>query len=374
MKYMGSKRAMLTNGLGEILQNEVVRNDRFVDLFSGSGAVSTYVAQNFHVPVAAVDLQLYSAILTSAVVGRRRRLRWECLWNDWESRAIEIFQSRKVPRLSTFGPSEISHARDWCARTRKLPITRAYGGHYYSPEQAVWIDALRTSLPSGRIAKTTALAALIRAASQCAAAPGHTAQPFQPTRTALPYLQEAWSRDVAQKTKAAFGCLSDTFALRRGAAYVADANKFSRRLRQGDLVFIDPPYSGVQYSRFYHVLETIAHGECGSVDGVGRYPDVMRRPKSMYSMRSESSRALSELLWNISNRKARAILTFPNHNCSNGLSGTQVRSISSQYFSVSEYLVDSKFSTLGGNNRDNMSPSSRAARHDAKELVLILDP
>ncbi|MCB9133375.1 MAG: DNA adenine methylase [Anaerolineales bacterium] len=29
-------------------------------------------------------------------------------------------------------------------------------------------------------------------------------------------------------------------------------------LNNNDLVFVDPPYSSVQYSRFYHVLETVA--------------------------------------------------------------------------------------------------------------------
>src|SRR5207245_3922435 len=100
--------------------------------------------------------------------------------------------------------SIVADFRDWCNGQGELPITNAYGGHYYSPRQAVWIDALRANLPSREPAKTVAHAALIQAASQCAAAPGHTAQPFQPTRTAKRFIEEAWSKDIVAKTKTAF--------------------------------------------------------------------------------------------------------------------------------------------------------------------------
>jgi integrase len=47
MKYMGSKRAMLQNGLGTLLEQEIVGAKRFVDLFTGSSAVALHVAQKF---------------------------------------------------------------------------------------------------------------------------------------------------------------------------------------------------------------------------------------------------------------------------------------------------------------------------------------
>ncbi len=70
MKYMGSKRWMLQNGLGDLIAREVRGAARFVDLFSGSGAVSTHVAMKYEVPVTAYDLQTFSTVLTRAVVGR----------------------------------------------------------------------------------------------------------------------------------------------------------------------------------------------------------------------------------------------------------------------------------------------------------------
>jgi len=375
MKYMGSKRAMLQNGLGDLLRREIDNTPRFVDLFTGSGSVAIHVARNFSIPVLALDLQSYSAILTAAVVGREAPLLWQPFWEEWLRRASVKFKAQRIPTADKLTQPIVADLRAWCDEQKKLPITKAYGGHYFSPRQAVWIDALRTSLPKLEPAKIVTLAALIQAASQCAAAPGHTAQPFQPTRTAKSYIEEAWNKSVVDKTKAAFELLASQFAQQRGKAKVADANEAAVDLQKNDLVFIDPPYSGVQYSRFYHVLETIAHGCCGTVSGVGRYPVPELRPHSKYSLVSQSTDALDDLLSIVATRRARAILTFPDHDCSNGLSGDLVRAIAVKHFQVCEQQVASKFSTLGGTGDDGRDDvAARSARKDAQELMLALKP
>jgi adenine-specific DNA methylase len=140
-------------------------------------------------------------------------------------------------------------------------------------------------------------------------------------------------------------------------------------LEENDLVFIDPPYSGVHYSRFYHVLETIARGECGAVSGVGRYPPPAERPRSRYSVASESREAVSDLLATISARGATAIVTFPDKKCSNGISSYLLEKLGRVHFrEVERKIVRGRFSTLGGNGQH------RDARQPSAELVLILRP
>lgn len=196
MKYMGSKRAMLTNGLGELLSEKIKGADRFIDLFAGSAAVATHVACKYDVPVLAYDLQEFSVVLANAVLRRQESLDWRSIWTNWRARACRIWSKVPVPGAGRFSASAVQKCRRWCATQSDLPITRAYGGHYFSPTQSVWIDALRFTLPDDEPKRTVALAALIDAASQCAAAPGHTAQPFQPTLTAKQFLKEAWERDL----------------------------------------------------------------------------------------------------------------------------------------------------------------------------------
>ncbi len=70
MKYMGSKRSMLKNGLGKLLLSESKYHDRFVDLFTGAAFVARFVAENTDWQVWAVDLQKYSTVLAQAVIER----------------------------------------------------------------------------------------------------------------------------------------------------------------------------------------------------------------------------------------------------------------------------------------------------------------
>ncbi len=375
MKYMGSKRAMLGNGLGELLGREVTHARRFVDLFAGSGAVAVHVAQRFAIPVLAFDLQRYSAILAGAVIARQSIIKWKPTFEAWQKRAESLFKAYDVPSADCLTVKLVTQLRSWCEAQVELPITTAYGGHYFSPRQAVWIDAFRATLPKTESSRTVALAALIQASSQCAAAPGHTAQPFQPTRTAKRFLSEAWCKDIVGRTRTVFEIIADQHAQRGGRAQVPDANDAAQQLKDCDLAFIDPPYSGVHYSRFYHVLETIADGNCGEVSGTGRYPTRIRRPRSRFSVGSESADALDGLLSAVSSRGARAIVTFPDHDCSNGLSGDSVREIAARHFHVYEQGVESKFSTLGGtSDQGRPGEGGRSARRLAKELILVLKP
>ena len=291
MKYMGSKRAMLANGLGEILEDTVPLSTRFVDLFAGSSAVARHVAERFEVPVLACDLQAYGSVLADAVLLRTKPA--DPMWiKDWIDATKKNLKKHPdyVPFLALNDkikvlPVSVSaeKARLLCARSSE-PIVRAYGGYYFSPLQSLILHCLRSSLPQNRATHRLGLAAIIESASVCAAAPGHTAQPFKPNDTAGKFLTAAWAKDIWEIVIRKAEALGLTYALRKGRSVVGDANKVALTLTDGDLVFVDPPYSAVHYSRFYHVFETIASASDFRVSGAGRYPPPEDRPRSEYSL------------------------------------------------------------------------------------------
>jgi adenine-specific DNA-methyltransferase len=346
-----------------------------VDLFAGSGVVATFVAKRHKVPVLAADLQSYSKVFSAAVIERTEPIDAHDVWNRWCEAATQQFDKRSgIPDTTKITRATVLLARDWCGRRRDWPLTRAYGGHYYSPTQALLLDSLRSTLPKRNPYRTVALAALIEAASYCAAAPGHTAQPFQPTRSAKPFITETWGRSVRSRVEAVFKALCSEYAKVQGQAVIADAMDISKNLHSRDLVFVDPPYSAVQYSRFYHVLEALATGAFHAVSGAGRYPPESLRPKSDFSLVSRSRGALVELLDQLAACGTHAVITFPDHDCSNGLSGALVAKSASRYFRVQRKVVFSRFSTLGGTSGPGQTVAERAARHAAKELILYLRP
>ena len=375
MKFMGAKRWMLKNGLATIINDRIVEHRRFVDLFSGSGAVACHVATRHEIPVLANDLQQFSRFLAASVICRTTKLghRWLKNWIDRacsSASADSLFSAARNLEDSAHHLSIIdlvTEARAIC-EAAETPITAAYGGYYFSPRQAILLDHLRRCIPIDTTRRFAALGALIQAASACSASPGHTAQPFSPTESAGPYLRRAWSQDVIKCTTQRAVAVSGETARRLGNATIGDANVLARELRSTDLVFVDPPYSSVQYSRFYHVLETIAIGRSISASGTGRYPPRELRPRSRYSIQSESQNALYQLLRTIADRGCGVLVTFPVGKASNGISGNDVISMASEWFSISHTIIKSKFSTLGGNSRN------RSARIRSEELLLSLNP
>jgi adenine-specific DNA-methyltransferase len=77
-----------------------------------------------------------------------------------------------------------------------------------------------------------------------------------------------------------------------------DANALVRKIR-ADVFYIDPPYSSRQYSRFYHVIETIVKWEKPKLFGVAMKPEATEM--SEYS-KSKAKIAFKDLIENIDSK------------------------------------------------------------------------
>lgn len=301
----------------------------------------------------------------------------DAIWSEWSSRmlnqscAAELLQEAERFEESKWEldpVAAVDRARALSGKASSPTLVKAYGGYYYSPLQAILIHRFRQTLPNTEPHRTVALASLIRACAECAAAPGHTAQPFKPTQSAAKYLFEHWRRDLAQRLQLAIRQIAPAHAITPGVARVGDALHAVELLTDKDLAFVDPPYSSVQYSRFYHVLESVTRGELTSVAGHGRYPPLEERPQSDFSVPTRSYKALETLLHKLGERRVRTVVTFPLGAASNGLSGDLVAEVAERYFQVTRTVINGRFSTLGGNT------IHRRARIPAYEVVLTLRP
>jgi len=376
MKYMGSKRSMLLNGLGELLCDQIPKHARVVDLFCGAASVSWFAATQSDRPVFSVDLQRYATVLAEAVVGRTRPINPSHIERVWIDYSRAILHSNPLWKDAQRIDSEVNSIPLWVRRARRFSLEAnagglvlpLYGGYYFSPTQALAFDAMLQTLPRTKQTNAVCLAAIIISASQCAAAPGHTAQPFQPTQSSAPHLFESWRKDPFHYARAAVQSIAPMFARARGSARTGDALKVAETLRSDDLVFVDPPYSAMQYSRFYHVLETISRGVPVEVTGSGRSPPLNLRPSSKFSLKTQSRIAFVGLFEALATTGCTTAVTFPADICSNGVSGADVLDIAKEWFMVSHQHVSSRFSTLGGKK------GNRGARHPTRELILLLRP
>lgn len=376
--------------LGEILLEYGAHAEKIADPFCGSAAVSWFLAENTDKEIISGDIQSFAVARARAVIERTETFDPYGMIKFWFARARQTVDSvashfpnnlRSIePNLTD--PSRIkqvvNQSRKFCRDVLPVvfgnfegewPISKAYGGHYYSPVQALIFDALRQSLPTNPAKRKVALAALVEAVSRAAAAPGHTAQPFQPTESSAKYIIEAWTRDPWTLVCDAAKEIAGRSAATVGKGIVGDFGKTISRLNEGDLVFADPPYSGVHYSRFYHALETITRGVEFEPEGKGRYPSIECRPSSAFSKKSEAKDAAVRLLMACSKKRATLILTFPTKGASNGLEANDfVEMGTSQFSKVHVEEVVSDFSTLGGNKKH------REARQACNESIICFVP
>ncbi len=211
MKYMGSKR--------------------FVDLFAGTGRVAWHVAESTCVPVLASDLQSFSSTLAGAVIERTKAIDFDAVdvaWLQPTRRSLAgdpRYREATAQDRGRVSATAVRSARKLCADMPGGPIWNAYGGHYFSPAQAAAFDCLLAHLPDDRNLERVCRAALILSASRCAAAPGHTAQPFQPTATALPYIASSWCKNPIEVCAESARALAPRHARTRGRTATADANQ-----------------------------------------------------------------------------------------------------------------------------------------------------
>ena len=370
---MGSKRSQLENGLGLQLKRVVKPGDHFVDLFSGSGAVSWFAATKLGVQVTAVDLQNYAVSLSGAVIRRTSELDVGAVLAEWTAqtpRLVENDAAVAFERKLLSSPLDVDAVNALRERASQHDdvFVRSYAGHYFSIEQALQIGTLRANLPEDRPESDASLAALISAASRCSSSPGHTAQPFQPTKNSLPHIDKIWRRSLIAEVESALLTIGALHALVEGRAVQGDANSFVETLEGSEVVFLDPPYSAAQYSRFYHVLESIAVGGYADVFGAGRAPHISNRERSDYSMVTTARDSLRELLRSLAEKNCRVIATFPQYKASNGMSGLDIASDARAWFDVDSSMSIATFSTLGGNG------AARSARHEAQEMILTMYP
>ena len=118
------------------------------------------------------------------------------------------------------------------------------------------------------------------------------------------------------------------------------------QIDEKSLVYADPPYAFVHYSRFYHALETLVKYDYPKVDHKGRYR--IDRHQSPFCKRTEVKNAFKVLFSKTRNKQASLILSYSSTGM---ISLEEILAIASQSFGESYKIttqeVAYKHSTMG---------------------------
>lgn len=230
---------------------------------------------------------------------------------------------------------------------------------YFSTEQAIEIDAIRYAIDcvaEGQGEKDLLLTCLVLASAAVINAPGHTAQFMKPKNSDnFKRLIRQWRRSVWEVFLERLSEFSSA-----GARTWREGNSVSGEdaieLVKSDLgdigvIYADPPYTKDQYSRFYHLYETLVLYDFPASSGAGRYRN--QRFITRFSQSSGVRSAFTEMLEAVALKGKPLILSYPENGLLNRV-GVNLGELLGVYFIAERILCfDYMHSTMGGSNGSN---------------------
>lgn len=380
IRYMGTKRHMVSQVRDAL--TSLRPEGRVVDLFSGMGSVAEALSADDLSVVTNDALSFTACISRAKFTGTARAESASSLAASIEAHyqsAKDALQQAFVEQVrserraldgtredvvlymtSAMHVAKSASARDEAAAAKSSSGVAHYrlaslyfSAGYLSLEQAIELDALRSAIDAevGDASRDWAIAAWIAAASVLLNAPGHTAQHLWPnTSTAHQRIVRTWRRSIWDEFELALERIElvGTPAWRaRNEARVSDALDLvgSDELKEVGVVYADPPYTKDQYSRFYHLYETLYRYDYPDAVGAGRVRSD--RFSTGFSLKSQVRASFHDLCRSVARMKAPLVVSYP----SNGLlqqSGTSPDAIARQYFKmVTIDSIEASHSTMG---------------------------
>lgn len=344
-KYMGSKAEIIdyvVKGLNDIHK----ANQDVCDLFAGSSTLAGALRNN---PIKFIsnDIQIYSSVFSSTYFNkynwdkypsaeeiidevRQIVLEWIESFSDYWNKCDynRDFTLKEFNELEIF-QQELNNNRDFIKKIQTNQnrnirdynlFTKCYSGTYFSFRQCIWIDALR--LVADRYKSIDELYNLILATTMYSMAynsqsTGHYAQYRKADK-------ESSKDDILKYRRVNI----DSYFIRKYEEIKKVINNNCGELEtyslsyeecldiidSNTLVYADPPYCQVHYSRFYHILETFVKYDYPELKFGGRYR--IDRHQSPFCISTKVRGAFRTLFEKIKTKESELVLSYSNSSTS----------------------------------------------------------
>ena len=196
-------------------------------------------------------------------------------------------------------------------------FTQNYSGTYWSFKQCVWIDSYRAVIDEYKTDGpyyNLLLTCLIYAMAYNSQSTGHYAQYRIPETDSskediLIYRRKNISDFFERKYEEFKDFLNETNQYKFVTTAKTDIECLTT-IPERTLVYADPPYCFVHYSRFYHIMETVVRYDYPKVRYKGRYRTD--RYQSDYCIKTQVENAFSQMFEGIRSKKSDMILSYTN--------------------------------------------------------------
>lgn len=282
---MGNKNKLLDFIIPEIISNSN-KDDIICELMAGTNCISYALKDKRQIYTN--DIQYYSYIISNALIKNNK---YTINSNSATNDLSEKYKLNLKKHTFNFFESN-------------------YSDTYFSAKQCLEIDSIRYAINSIEILeiKCLYLVALMNAMCICQATSGHFAQ-YLPLNH--PRLEKIKNKSIWEEfLKKCDDFDSIVFSKYDNKCFNLDYKKMIElpEFKKVKLVYIDPPYTGEQYSRFYHVLETICKYDNPKLEFKGLYRTD--RFTSQLSLRTKAFDEFDKLFSTLAKMDKKIILSY----------------------------------------------------------------
>lgn len=235
MRYLGSK-TLLLDAIGELVE-DYAGNGVFCDPFGGIGTVGNYMKKNGFTVITG-DILNFAHFFQIALVENNEQHCFQKL-----KKYLDIHSQEELERYL----SEIVQKSGWLVREY------AEKRQFFTYENACHIQACIDSInqwKNKRIIDKKEYAILMASLIDSFDRVANTAGTY------YAYLKEYYRK---AKRPFRFQLLETTVGNNNCKSYLMDANALVRNVKC-DILYLDPPYNGRDYNRYYHLPETVSRG------------------------------------------------------------------------------------------------------------------
>ena len=327
---MGSKSKLMDfvlSGLNEVRSDELV-----VDLFSGSGSLAGAIGDQ--VPIISNDIQAYSSVLANCytqsfqsadapTVDSLVKNAKEYIYDNFSSLLTFKGYGNDVS-LEEFNIREADQRRliDLEYTNEYHLFVKNYSGTWWSADQCAEIDALKKVADdyAGSSVYDAIMSAIMYAMAYASIGTGHYAQ-YRDAKTlsSMKDIRLYRNKSLISIFEWKYNKILDWLPNRQSDLHHKSLNADYRQVLESHpnaVVYADPPYCFVHYSRFYHALETLVLYDYPDLqvksDNLvkGRYRDT--RHQSPFSIKSQVNDAFRDLFQGVESFGSKLVLSYSN--------------------------------------------------------------
>ena len=297
LNYQGSKK----NLLNFIYKNtiDVIDEKKAVfDIFAGSCSVG-YALKRYY-RIFANDSEVYSSVIAKALLQYNNKLLWYTyeaqfekfyqknhndlinLFGEYVVKEKELIQEKDVQKIKNFYDNyptvwngylslynnTIRTTKDLKIKKDEIPymlFTTYYANTYFGVHQSIEIDSIRYAIEllEDNALQNVLLAALFYAMKECTfSKDGHMAQPLsiENNKTKLFSVRQKSILEYFQRKLSEFQSPDFVISSHDNVVFnkpISEIYNIDRVKQEVGFIYADPPYTDMQYSRYYHLLNTV---------------------------------------------------------------------------------------------------------------------